>query len=116
MEKETRKALKKRYEERKIMGGVYLIKNVENGRSLLESTIDIRASKNRFDFSKKNGICAAAKIRKDWSDSGSGSFIFEELETLTKKDSQTMDGFKKDIAVLAELWREKLSLEGVSFY
>jgi hypothetical protein len=106
-----RKELKLQYQERQVTGGVYAIKNTR-GHVLLESTTDLRGSKNRFDFAVKTNSCPNAKIRKAWQEFGPGAFAFEPLEEITKKDAQTMKEFEADVAALKDLWAEKLSLAG----
>ncbi|MDR1623258.1 MAG: GIY-YIG nuclease family protein [Synergistaceae bacterium] len=106
-----RKELTSRYRERKITGGVYLLKNTQGGKSLLEATTDMRGSKNRFDFSQKTNSCANLKLQQDWEKYGAGAFTFEVLEEHVKSESQTMKEFEADIAVLKELWFEKFSGE-----
>jgi hypothetical protein len=104
------------YNERKIVGGVYAIRNVRDGKVFLETSADIRASRNRFEFSLKAGVCPTAKIKKGWDESGADSFAFEVLEEYVKDDSDKNSGFLSDLAELKTLWLEKLSGEGVSFY
>jgi hypothetical protein len=105
----ARKELKQRYEQRKIVGGVYLIKNTRGGKTLLEAATDIRGSRNRFDFSQKTGSCTYMRLQEDWKRLGADSFVFEVLEEHEKGDSQTMEEFQSDISVLKDLWVEKLS-------
>ncbi|MDR1482788.1 MAG: GIY-YIG nuclease family protein [Synergistaceae bacterium] len=104
----ARKELKERYKQRKIVGGVYLIRNTRGGRVLLGATTDIRGSGNRFDFSRKTGLCVDMRLQEDWKKWGADSFVFEVLEEYEKDDSQTMEEFQSDISVLKDLWDEKL--------
>jgi hypothetical protein len=106
----AQKELKKQYEQRKIVGGVYRIKNMRGGKTLLEATTDIRGSRNRFDFSQKTGLCTDMRLQEDWKKWGADSFIFEILEEYEKEDSQTMEEFQSDISLLKGLWGEKLSM------
>jgi hypothetical protein len=105
----ARKELKQLYEQRKIVGGVYLIKNTQGEKALLEATTDLRGSKNRFSFSQKTGSCVDMRIQDDWKKYGADAFVFEVLEEHEKGDSQTMEEFQSDISVLKDLWAEKLS-------
>jgi hypothetical protein len=105
----ARKELKQRYEQRKIVGGVYLIKNTQGGKALLEATTDLHGSRNRFDFSQKTGSCVDMRIQNDWKRCGADAFVFEVLEEHEKENSQTMEEFQSDISVLKDLWAEKLS-------
>jgi len=109
-----RKELKQAYKERKITGGVFIIKNNINGRILLDSAINIIGSKNRFDFSKATGSCVNLKLASDWKEFGKDAFTFEILEEIEKKEDQTEKDFGEDVKLLEEIWMEKL--EGREFY
>jgi len=96
-----------KYKERKIIGGVYAIKNGVTGRSLLISAQDLQGSKNRFEFAQKTGGCVHPRLKDDWEVYGGKAFSLEILEELEKMETQTPDEFIEDIKVLAELWLEK---------
>ncbi len=51
-----RKALSKGYKERKLAGGVYLIRNSRNGRYLIGHAIDLASMRNRFQFAVDNWL------------------------------------------------------------
>jgi hypothetical protein len=109
-----RKELARQYKERKITGGIYLIKNSLGGKSVLGSTTDIQGSRNRFDFSKKTGLCADKRIEDEWNRLGADAYSFDALEEITKNETQTDREFERDLADYKELWREKLSGEGAT--
>jgi hypothetical protein len=49
------------------------------------------------------------RLQKDWTEYGSGSFVYEVAEELEKGETQTITEFKADLALLKEIWFEKLS-------
>lgn len=104
----NRKELKAQYGDREIVGGVFIIKNTFTGQSLLDASTDIRSSRNRFEFAQKTGSCVYLKLQKDWEEQGGDSFGFEVLELLEKSENQTQAEFKTDIALLKDMWSEKL--------
>jgi hypothetical protein len=108
-DKQSKKALKEKYMEREIIGGVYAIKNTLNNKLFLDATTDITGMKNRFEFSQKTGSCIHVKLQSDWSRQGGGQFVFEVLEELIKGSTQTSEGFKDDVNFLKDIWLEKLS-------
>ena len=112
----TKKELQKQYNEREIIGGVYVIKNTLNNKMLFYATTDLQGRKNRFDFSQKTGSCIDMKLQSDWNKQGSEHFVFEVLEDLKKGETQTAEEFKSDIEVLKELWLDKLSDSDIDFY
>jgi hypothetical protein len=107
--KETRKELINAYKERSrtSTGGVYIIRNTQNGKLLLETASDIEAASNRFGFAQTTGSCINYKLQKDWSAYGSKVFVFEVAETLKKNDDQTPAQFREDLDFLKKLWTEK---------
>ena len=107
--KQTKKELQDKYKEREIIGGVYAIKNTMNNKIFLDVATDLRGIKNRFEFAQKTGSCIHVKLRDDWNNYGSGQFVFEVLEELTKGDTQTAEGFKEDLIFLKDMWFDSLS-------
>jgi hypothetical protein len=109
MKTNAKKELISQYKEREVIGGVYVIRNTLNNKALFAATTDLRASKNRFDFSQKTGSCVDSKLQTDWSRQGGAAFVFEVLEDLNKGEKQSKEDFKDDIEVLEEMWLEELS-------
>lgn len=106
---EKRKELQAQYKERKIIGGVYVIRNTKTNRLLLEADTDLQGSKNRFAFAQATDSCVFMKLQADWKQFGSAAFAFEVLEELEKGETQSMAAFQADMGVLKEMWREKLT-------
>jgi hypothetical protein len=100
------------YKEREVVGGVYAIRNALSGWKILETTTDMRGSRNRFDFARKNNMCVHKRMEDDWRKSGASAFTFEVVEELTKDPTQTMENFQADVAALKELCLEKFLSEG----
>ncbi len=107
MNRQERKEKIDAYKQRQLIGGIYKIKNKANGKCLLQSTTDLAGSKNRFEFSVSTGSCISYKLQKDWNEFGQDSFIFEVLEELKQKETQTLKQFSDDLKTLEELWVEK---------
>lgn len=105
---DRKKELQLRYSGREIIGGVFLIRNTMKNKSLLDASVDIQGSKNRFEFAQKTGSCIDMRLQKDWAGQGSDQFVFEVLEQLKKGNNQTSAEFKADIDLLREVWSEKL--------
>ncbi|MDD2534577.1 MAG: GIY-YIG nuclease family protein [Eubacteriales bacterium] len=105
----SRKEINEQYKQRQIIGGVFLYRNTENGKILIDASVDLRGSINRFAFAQSTGSCVNFKLQKDWIEMGAKAFLFEVLEELEKSEDQTDKAFKEDIKALKELWQEKIS-------
>lgn len=112
MEKEKKKAMTEAYKARKVFGGVYAITNRETGGKTIFSAQDLEGAENRFRFMQSTECCPVLAMQKEWRIYGKDAFIFEVLETLEKKEEETAKDFKEEIAVLAQLWREKTKAPG----
>ena len=107
MDKNDRKAALAAYKQRKITGGVFQIVNIKTGRRLLMSDADLKGSENRFRFSQMTGSCTYGRLTADWLRFGAEAFRFETLEEMEKKEDQTDEAFREDLALLEEIWRER---------
>lgn len=85
----NKKELIARYKARPVTGGVFKIRNTQNGRYLLASGIDIKGDRNRFNFSVATGSCVHMKLQKDWNTFGPKAFA-------------------EDLKMLEQMWRERL--------
>ncbi|HHY03981.1 MAG TPA: GIY-YIG nuclease family protein [Thermoanaerobacterales bacterium] len=105
----NKKEIIKRYKERPVTGGVFRITNTQNGKYLLASDIDLRGSRNRFDFSVSTGSCINMKLQKDWDIFGAKAFVFEVLDELEKEPEQELKAFTEDLKLLEDMWRNRLA-------
>lgn len=100
----SKKALKEQYKNRVCVGGIYCVKCTESSKKWLRSTIDLKGVKNRFDFSVSTNSCPEISMKEDWNRYGASSFVFEILEELTKKETQSDREFADDVEILLEMW------------
>ena len=91
-----------------MQGGVVQLPNPGTGRILLRRTTDLRGSQNRFQFAQMTGSCTDYALQAEWGRDGK-AFVFEVLEELVQKETQTEAEFKADVEALFELWQEKLA-------
>jgi hypothetical protein len=113
MDKLSKKSLKEQYKNRTLIGGVYLIKCMEDGTVWVRGTIDLKGAENRFVFSKSMNSCPENTMRELWNRYGTEAFSFEIVESIEKKETQTEEEFYQDIMVLLELWQEKQKEEEI---
>lgn len=109
MDKLSKKELLAKYKERKVVGGVFAVRNSANNKMLVQSATNLQAAKNQFEFSQQTGGFTHMKLQEDWKKYGNSVFTYEVLEELEKKETQTDKEFSEDIKVLEQMWLEKLS-------
>jgi group I intron endonuclease len=106
--------LKMQYKETKIQAGVYQIKNIQNQKIFIGSTLNLKTLNGR-KFELENGSCTNKSLQQEWNKYGKEAFIFEELEVL-KEDEVSALGLKGDLKKIEEKWIEKLQPFGERGY
>lgn len=109
MDKEKKKEIQAQYKEREVIGGVYAIRNTKKDKLFIDATVDMRGSKNRFEFALETGSCVHMKLQDDWAEQGGTQFEFVILEELKRGESQTSAEFKADVELMKQIWLEKLA-------
>lgn len=104
MEYNTKKALKEKYKNRLLIGGVYCIKCNGPSNQWFRATTDMQSSKNRFAFSVSANSYPEACMIEAWNQFGASAFSFEILEEIQMKETQTEREFSQDVTTLLELW------------
>lgn len=105
---ESRKDLIRAYKERPKPAGVFQIKNTVNGKVLLGSSLNLDGVLNQHRFMLSHGSHWVATIQKDWKLHGAEAFVFEILEVVKVKEDPSFN-LNDELALLEELWLEKLS-------
>jgi len=109
MDAALKRKLRQQYKAQPLHGGVYRICCTPAGSAWLRATTELQGAKNRFTFACNVGSCPEPAMRAAWAQYGPASFTLEVLEELEQKETQTEHEFSEDIAVLRELWAEKLA-------
>lgn len=108
METIQKKEIKKAYQQKKTIGGIYAIQNTKTDKWLIKESYNMAASKNLFEFSLCINDCPEEKLKQDWLQYGSNNFCFVILEELEKGENQTRKAFGEDLKELLQLWLTKL--------
>jgi hypothetical protein len=103
-----RKALIRAYKESHRPMGVYRVRNVVDGRSLVGASVDLPSILNRERTQLRFGGHRNAALQRDWNALGPDAFAFEVLDTLTRPDVPTYDP-ADDLRVLEAMWLERLA-------
>ncbi len=112
---DKRKELVRAYKETHRPMGVYQIRNTVNNKVLIGATMNLPGIFNRHKFGLKIGSHTNKTLQAEWNEFGSESFAFEILDELTPKADANYD-YKPDLALLEELWLEKLQPYGERGY
>lgn len=113
---EYQKELLAAYKERKVLGGVCRVNCIKNKKCLLLGAMELKSQRNRFELAVATDSPLLPAMGPDWKEYGAAAFTFEVLEELERKRDQSDKDFRADVTLLADIWREKLSEEGSSFY
>ena len=100
-----KKELINQYKSRVKIGGIYVIKNTLLNKWYVDATPDLAAAENRFKFFGSTHM----KVEQDYKAQNGTGFVFEVLEELKKNENHTDKEFKTDLAVLKDIWLDKLS-------
>ena len=108
METKSKKELNREYLERAKPAGVFQIKNIENGKMLLGSSLNLEGPLNKHKFMLKIGSHKNKALLQDWNALGPDKFVFEILEVVQVQDNPNFN-LKDELTLLEQIWIEKLS-------
>jgi hypothetical protein len=106
---DRKKELIREYKQRRPPMGVYRIRNMVSGHSLVAASTDLPSMFNRHRAQLSMGGHSHRPLQADWLEHGPDSFVFEVLDTLAPPEAPDYDPLA-DLTVLEDLWLEKLSL------
>jgi hypothetical protein len=109
-----RAELKRQFKETRPEAGVYQIRNVKNGKILVESTMNLKTINGRR-LELQRGTHRNPLLQRELTDYGPEAFVFEVLEVLKSKDNEepeTQEALKK----LSEKWLETINPFGERGY
>src|SRR3954453_13030809 len=109
--RERREQLRTAYEERPRQAGVYALRNTASGRTLVASSADLAAVRNRLDFGRSTNSTGVLDRRlvADARAYGMNSFELEVLDVLEPSPTDDADQVLADLKELEQLWRDKLA-------
>ncbi len=91
--------------------GVFRVRNIKTGRSLVASSVDLPSMLNRQRFQLEMGGHANKQLQADWNELGPDAFEITVLDELEPAEDPSRDP-KEDLAMLVEMWRDKLVAAG----
>lgn len=111
-----RKALIRQYKETRRTAGVFRVRNIAGDRSLVGKSIDVPSALNRERAQLRTDTHMNRALQADWKALGADAFAFEILDTLTPPADKPDWDPADDLALLEEMWLDKLEPFGERGY
>jgi hypothetical protein len=111
----TRKELKQDYRNLKPPMGVFVIRNLTNGRFLLHASLNLTGGMNRLKVEITPSTAPNVELLRDWKTMGPEAFEIRVLDVLEPRDVPGWDP-KDDLKELKALWQARLLAEGGTPY
>lgn len=111
MKGEARKAAIAAYKERKVVGGIYLVRCEASGEVWVGQWPDIETIQTRLWFTLRQRTNPHKELLEAWCRHGEAQFRFEVLEKLEEEKSSYIRASK--LKEKASYWREKLGANAV---
>ena len=111
-----RKAAARAYRDAKRPMGVYCVRNLRTGQTLIGRSTDVPSILNRDRTSLRFGGHSNGQLQRDWNALGAEAFAFEVLDTLTWPDDAPAYDPTADLMLLEAMWRERLQPSGEGNY
>jgi hypothetical protein len=110
-----RKALIRAYKDAPPPAGIFAVRNTVNGMTFLTATMNLPGLRNRMSHDLQEGTHPNQVLQRDYNELGADAFAFEVLDTLEPSDDPAHDA-AEELATLEEMWRDRLTAEGVGDY
>jgi len=111
----SRKDINREYQERVKPAGVFQVKNIENGKLLLGSSLNLEGPLNSHKFMLKSNVHKNQALQQDWNEYGPEKFVFEILEVVNVSDDPNFN-LNDELTLLEQIWLEKLQPFGERGY
>lgn len=109
--KAERKQLQEKFKAYQTPMGLYQVKNEKNGRFMVATASNLPGKLNSTIFQLKLGSYILKELQDDWRNFGEEAFEMSVLEELAYDVNDPQKNYQEDLAVLKELWLEKLTDE-----
>jgi hypothetical protein len=112
---ETRRELARKYKESVRPAGVFVIRNLLDGRVYVAGSLDVEGAMNRARFELNLRSHRNKALGRDWLAHGAAHFSFEVIDRVKERDDPAFDRVA-ELEKLLELWREELQCTGDKGY
>jgi hypothetical protein len=112
----SKKEDKQAYKLMKFRAGIFQIRNLQNGKCLLQTTQDLDKAFNSDLFQLKAGLHQNKELQKDWNTMASEAFALEIVDELKLKDDATPTQIHRDLKDFLEMCKVELIDKGGYVY
>lgn len=110
-----RKSLIREYKDARRPMGVFQVRNVQDGRVYLGTSVDLPSMLNRQRAQLRMGGHPDKALQADWKALGPEAFTFDVLDTLDPPDEPGYDP-AADLRTLEDLWRARIEVGAGTVY
>jgi len=111
----TKKEIKDEYKQMTFPMGVFQIKNISNGKVLIDHSTDMLSKWNRHKMELRFGSHKNRNLQKDWNEMGAENFVFEVVSKLKQEDKENVN-YNKELKALQQMVIEEMNLaEGMTY-
>lgn len=110
-----KKKLTKEYKEAVQPMGIFQIRNIENGKMYIGSSMNLKATINRFKFDPGISCQINGLLKNDFIQYGADNFELEIIDELEPKSDPGYD-YREDLSELEQMWIDKLQPYGDKGY
>ena len=111
----TKREINREYKDRLKPAGVFQIKNIQNGKIFLGSSLNLEGPLNGHKFMLTINSHRNERMQKEWNEYGANAFVFEILEQVKVKDDPNFN-IDDELTLLEQIWVEKLQPFGERGY
>ena len=115
MSSSRQKELKQAYKMEMQPMGIFVIRNLATGKTLLDSSKNLPAIINRHRWALQHNAHPNKELMEDWRRYGEAGFAFEVIDEIKQNTDPKFD-YVSELSALLELWREKYPLGAVNSY
>jgi hypothetical protein len=101
-----RKELSRQYKENMPPMGIYVVKNLTNGKILVDSGLNVQGRLNSCRFQLEHGSHTNRELQADFNLAGKENFVFEIVDYL--EVTQAKADYSDDLKTLEAMWIDKL--------
>ncbi|WP_266170127.1 GIY-YIG nuclease family protein [Dyella subtropica] len=115
MERTRRKELTRAYKMALPPMGIFSIKNLVTGRTLVDQSINLAGALNRHRMELQLGTHRNKALMEDWRTYGDEHFAFEVLQQIQERAEPDYN-YAEEMAQHLAIWRAKIPLGSAGSY